>query len=612
MKKILAFLLCVAMLVTPALAAGGEDQKSELTVGTTTPFSGAFATEAWGSNASDMDVRELIHGYELASWDSKQSTFIMNPTVVDGFVARDLQGKGHTYTITLWKDLKWSDGTPITAWDYAFSILLSSAPVIGELGGSSTSLDQIEGVKKFREGKAKTISGVSVVDDTTLRITMDTEYEPHFFYMGLFYIKPYPIQEIAPGCTVKDDGRGVYLNGNTFVKASLEKNLLDPKTGYLSHPGVVSGPYMLKEYDADKAEVTLEINPYFKGDVNGDKPSIQKLVFRYIPSDQVVTELKNGNVDLMNRVVAKDSIDELRKVSDLKSVQYPRSGLTFLSFSCERDTVSDISVRQAIAYCFDSEAFAKELVGDYGESPRGFYGDGQWMVMMINDQLEVPGDMNAAKAAELKALNMDSLHVYGVDTDAAAKLLDNRGWKLNADGIRSKTINGKTVTLDLVLAYPEGSPAEDVFPATLKDNLEKVGIQLTLKAVEPTELLRLYYRQDERDCDIIFIGSNFNTVYDPAENFALEDEYQGVFNRTGWRDEALYYLAVQMRRSTPGDLLGYCRAWLNFQRRLMNQVPVIPAYTNDYFDFHIPALKNYNIASYQTWSKAIVAATLEA
>ena len=597
------------MLVTPALAADGEDSKSELVVGTTTPFTGAFATEAFGTNASDMDVRDLLHGYELACWSSDQSTFIMNPTVVKGFVARDLRGKGHTYTITLNKDLKWSDGSPITARDYAFSILLSASPLIEELGGTNVSLDQIEGVKDYREGKAKTISGVSVLNDNTLVITMDTLFEPHFYYMGLFNIKPYPIQEIAPGCTVKSYANGgVYLDG-ALTKADLEKNLLK---GYMTNPGVVSGPYTLKEYDEGKATVKLEINPYFLGDVNGDKPSIQRLVFRYIPSDQVVDEIKNGNVDLMNRVVMKETIDELCKDKDLKSVQYPRSGLTFLSFCCERDTVADLPVRQAIAYCFDSDAFAKEIVGDYGTAARGFFGNGQWMAMLINDQLDVPRNMNAARANQLKALTMDSIRSYGLNTDAAAQLLEKNGWRLNADGVRSRMINGKNVTLDLVLAYPEGSPAEDVFPAALKENLDKVGIKLTLKAVKPTDLLRLYYRQDPRDCDIIFIGSNFNSVYDPSEYFALEDEYQGYYNRTGFKDEALYNLAVQMRRSTPGDLLGYCRAWLNFQRRLMEKVPVIPAYTNDYFDFYIPALKNYNIASYQTWSKAIVAATLKA
>ncbi len=612
MKKLLAFLLCIAMFVTPALAAGGDDQKSELVVGTTTPFSGAFATESFGTNSSDMDVRELLHGYELTSWNSEQSTFTLNPTVVKDFFARDLQGKGHTYTFVIHNDLKWSDGSCVTAWDYAFSVLLSSAPAIRELGGTNVSLDQIEGVVEYREKNAKSISGVSVVDDYTLKITMDEDYEPYFFFMGLFYIKPYPIGEIAPYCVVKDDGKGVYVSGNTFTRDSLQSNLLDPQTGYLTHPSVVSGPYTLKEYDADKAELTLEINPNFKGDINGNKPSIQRLVFRYIPSDQVATEVEKGNVDLMNRVVSKDTIDELKKNSDVKSVDYPRSGLTFLSFCCERDTVAQIPVRQAIAYCFDAEAFAEKLVGEYGEAPRGYYGSGQWMVMLIDDQLDPPGDMNANRANQLKALDTSRLRSYDVDTEAAAQLLEKNGWSLNSDGVRSKVVNGKKVTLDLVLAFPEGSQAEDVFPATLVDNLEEIGVKLTLKAVKPTELLRLYYRQDDRDCDIIFLGSNFNTVYDPAENFSLEDRYQGIYNRTGWKDQTLYDLAVQMRRTTPGDLLGYCRAWLSFQRCLMEQVPVIPAYTNDYYDFYIPALENYDISSYQTWSKAIVAATLAA
>ena len=594
MKKLIAILLCAVALITPVMGAGASaDNKTELVVGTTTPMTGAFATDAWSLNASDMDVRELIHGYELSSWSSAQSTYIMNPTVVKSFTAKSLGGP-HTYTIVLQDDLKWSDGSAVTAWDYAFSILLSSAPEIAELDGSNAAFSQIEGVAEYSAGKADSISGVTVPNDRTLKITMTKEYEPHFFYMGLFYIKPYPIGEIAPGCKVKSNAQGIYLDG-TFTAETLQKNLLDPATGYATHPSVVSGPYMLTDFDAEECKATFEINPNFKGDLDGKKPSIQKIVFRYIPSDKVAEEVKNGNVDLMNRVTTKDSIDALVKESGLKSVSYPRSGLSFVSFCCEKSTVSAAAVRQAIANCFDREAFAEEIVGKYGEVPGGFYGKGQWMVQLLNGEVKAPDTLPAAKRNQLKKMRIDSIKDYDFDTDLAASLLDKAGWKLGADGIRAKTVQGETVKLDLVLAYPEGSTAVDALQKNLADNLKEVGIQLTLKAVKPDELLRMYYRQDERDCDMIYLATNFNIVYDPAENFSLDEGRQMVYNRTGLQDNKLYKLAVNMRKVVPGDLAEYCSKWLDFQKYLMDQVPVLPAYTNDYYDFHISGLKDYNI-----------------
>lgn len=151
----------------------------------------------------------------------------------------------------------------------------------------------------------------------------------------------------------------------------------------------------------------------------------------------------------------------------------------------------------------------------------------------------------------------------------------------------------------------------DVLPGTLVDNLKKVGIELTLKGVKSDELLRQYYRQEDRSSDMIFMATNFNTVYDPAENFALDEAHQTVYNRTALEDRNLYTLAVQLRKTIPGDLAEYCSRWLKFEDYLMKQLPMIPAYTNDYYDYYVSGLKGYNITSYMTWAKAIVAATME-
>ena len=579
--------------------------RKELVVGSTTPMTGAFATDAFGLNSADMDVRELIHGYELTGWDSAHSTFIINPTVVKNYT--EVSG---TYTITLRNDLKWSDGSAVTAWDYAFTVLLTSAPAVAELGGSTGAYGHIQGVDGYSNGKTNRISGVTVPDDYTLKITINREFRPHFFNLGLLGIKPYPIGEIAPGCSVKSGNKGIYLEGGELSKAVLEKNLLDPASGYATHPKVVSGPYILTDYDAQANKATFELNGNFKGDLKGKKPSIEKIVFRYIPSDKVTEEVKNGSVDLMNRVTAKDTIDELKKESGLTSAAYPRSGLAFISFCCEKPTVEAKAVRQAIAYCFDSKAFAKEIAGDYGEVPNGFYGKGQWMVMLINGSMNPPLGMTAAETAQLKGLSLNSITHYELDTGKAEKLLEKNGWKLGDDGIRFKKVGKDTVKLELVLAYPAGSHVADVFPDTLVENLDKIGVKLTLKAVEAADLYRQYYRQDERDCDMIFMATNFNTIYDPSENFALDPAHQTIYNRTAIKDKTLFDYAVQMRRTQPGDPVGYCVKWARFQNYLMSQAPIIPAYTNDYYDFYIPALKNYKPTSFQTWSKAIVEASL--
>ena len=81
-------------------------------------------------------------------------------------------------------------------------------------------------------------------------------------------------------------------------------------------------------------------------------------------------------------------------------------------------------------------------------------------------------------------------------------------------------------------------------------------------------------------------------------------------NRTGIRDKKLAQLAVDMRKTEPGDVLSYCQKWVAFQEHWTEVLPAIPVYSNVYFDFYTTRLQNYRVTENQTWTQAIVGATL--
>ena len=66
-----------------------------------------------------------------------------------------------------------------------------------------------------------------------------------------------------------------------------------------------------------------------------------------------------------------------------------------------------------------------------------------------------------------------------------------------------------------------------------------------------------------------------------------------------------------MRSTEPGDLAGYLENWLKFQQRFEEVLPMLPLYSNVYYDFYPKALQDYDIAAYPTWAQAIVPAYLE-
>ena len=140
--------------------------------------------------------------------------------------------------------------------------------------------------------------------------------------------------------------------------------------------------------------------------------------------------------------------------------------------------------------------------------------------------------------------------------------------------------------------------------------MAQVGIALTATPVEMTELLDIYYRNVERDCDMIYLATNFAVVFDPSRTFNPDDAYQGTYNRTAIADEELYERAVDMYRTEPGDTLSYLQKWVAFQERFAEVLPTIPVYSNTYYDFYTSALQNYDVSEHLTWSQAIVGAYL--
>ncbi len=110
MKRILTLLLAAILTVTliplTASAEGGTAERKELIVGHTTVMKGDFFTEMFGNDTSDIDVRALIHGYNLVNWDQNQGVYVFDPALVRGvIVADDDETKNRTDYMMLQDDL---------------------------------------------------------------------------------------------------------------------------------------------------------------------------------------------------------------------------------------------------------------------------------------------------------------------------------------------------------------------------------------------------------------------------------------------------------------------------------------------------------------------------
>ena len=608
MKRFLALIL-TGILLLGVLPAHGEEagKYDRLTVGTTTAFSGNFLCDGLGSNISDQDVRKLIHGYSLVIWDSATGAFQFNDRLMtDVTVSEDRL----TYTFPLPHGLVYNDGTPITARDYAFSLLLLGSPAMEEATGGREDISRIAGGKAYMNGETNQIAGVRVLGDYTLSVTIDESYASYFYQLKALDIAPLPIDVLAPGCDVSDDGNGAYISG-PFTADLLKDTMLDPNDGYINYPMVSCGPYQLTDYDV--TSVTLELNPNYLPDKDGNRPTIPQIVIKVENPNSIIDDLASGEIDLAIRCARESQIRNglaLMAGGDFKMEAYSRAGLSFISFCAEKGPTADENVRKAVAMCMDKQELTEMYLGAYGTTVKGYYGIGQWMFRMANGSL-VPEEGQEAAWADL---NLDGIPEYELNTAEAGRLLEEAGWNLNergeaystGDGVRCRKEGETLVPLKLTLIYPDGNGTGMLLRSAFVPYLNKAGITLDIQRMPMPDLLERYYRQVDRDCDMILLGTNFADVFDPSGEY---DE-NGTSRRNGITDPELAELSIRMRNTEPGNAPEYCRRWLAYQARRSAIVSEIPLYSDAYLDFHIPELQNYQPGSTGNWAVAIQDAIL--
>ncbi len=571
-KQWIILLLCCTLCLGWQTAAA----ENRVTVGITTPFSGFFSTGLWGSNAADLAVRDLMHGTELAFWDTEKLCYAVNPAVVSRMVQTDREGK-KVYTLELVEGLRWSDGSPMTAADYAFSLLVQNASAMATLGADTRGYLDIEGMEEYVQGDSAEIAGVRMPDANTLEITLRKDPRNTFEGLGVLSVRPLPQKSLLPECTAADEGKGIFLRV-PLTTSGLYRAFLEEKTGYEHQPAVVSGAYRMESREPQK--ITLKRNPYYPGNPSGILPEIEEIVLCTLDPQAAVAAMKNGSVDILARITLRDTILECLalKGQSYASVAYPRAGLFEIMMCCERKAVSQPEVRQAVALCLDKKEMVKRLVRNFGEAAEGFYGRGQWAYRLA---------AGLEKEEGLTGVSLLGVKKYGQDILKAKALLEEAGWKQNPEtGIRSRKLEGEEMPLELTLAVSSGSTQFiDAAEECLVVPLAKAGIKLNIVKMDPAELLQMVYRRQERTVDMIALGTDFGASDDYAVRFSAAPEDQGYGNRSGIRDEKLDQLGRMLCQVPSGDVKGYCMIWASLQERFMEVLPAIPVYTNDYYDF---------------------------
>src|SRR3954464_5630914 len=290
---------------------------------------------------------------------------------------------GKTYTFKL-RAAKFSDGTPLTAQDAAFSILRSKAVK----GGWGFLLDAVK--------------SVTAPDAHTVAIQLTRPHAPLLADLAMY------AYAIVPQKAVKAQG-----------------------DAFFNKP-VGSGPFMVTSLKKDQ-ELDLAVNPNWYG----KKPKIKNVQVQIVPNDNSrVLLLQSKKVDAIENPPG-NLINQIGKFPGLQSDLFPSTRVDFIQLDEHYAPFKDPNVRKALNYAIDRNAIVKLAYSGHATPASSYM---PYKMLYWNNSLKpYPYNLDKAKAFLKKSKYPNGFKTFLIEVsndvagNATAIVIKSELKKLNID-----------------------------------------------------------------------------------------------------------------------------------------------------------------------------------
>ena len=439
-----------------------------------------------------------------------------------------------TVTYKINPNFKWSNGEPVTTKDIVktYEIMANQEYIT-----SSKSLrynknrKAIVGIEEYNEGKADKISGLEVIDDSTMKIHLK-EMTPSVYWGGNF----------VPEFVNAKQFEGIPMDKITESDA-LRKNPLS------------YGPYVIKEI-VQGEKVIFEANPYYyKGE-----PKIKRLEMEILPPSQQVAAIKSGKYDIVLKV-SPEIFPELEKLDNINILTKKAGSMNYIAFKLgkwddEKNEVVtdpnskmyDLNLRKAIAYAIDMDAVSKQF----------YHG------------LSTPAKSQLSPL--FPSLHNPEINGFKQDVENAKQLLDEAGFKdVDGDGIREGK-DGKPVKY--TLAMMSGGEIAEPLAQYYIQQWKAIGLDVELLDGRLLDSKNFYNRVngDDPAIDFCIAGIGFGT--DPQQ--------LAIFGKNAKFNISRYIsdnLEAALDATVSKDAMNEeyrVKAYKDYEKVFMEEIPAVP------------------------------------
>ena len=325
-KKLLVKTATIIAASTLLLATGCGSNESAKSTDSNTKVEAAGASKSDGdtltfSFSDEISNIDIIHAYAVendiitTSIAEQLYYYGADSSIQKGLVESDEQPEDNIYVYNIKNNVKFSDGTPLTADDVVYSLERQRDPnVAGELAWMFENVDKIE----------KT-------GDYQVTVTLK---KPDATW-------PYTLATTAS-----------LVISKAYAEAHAD-SLGTPEGGLVG-----SGPYVIESWEQGSEIILTKNENYWDDSISLD---FDKVDFKFIPDASVAKlSLESGEVDFTTAVTA-DGANELESNDKVNVQAVDYFGETFLSFNNTREPFNDKNVRKAIAYAVDKKSLVDDV-----------------------------------------------------------------------------------------------------------------------------------------------------------------------------------------------------------------------------------------------------------
>ncbi|TCR62997.1 ABC transporter substrate-binding protein [Bosea sp. BK604] len=356
------------------------------------------------------------------------------------------------------------------------------------------------------------ISKVDAPDDNTVIIRLKTPFGPLMNALGYdFFILPKHLYE------------GTDIRSNP----------------YNSKP-IGTGPFKFAEWKKG-SHITLERNKDF---YDANKPHLDRLIFQVIPdASSRVLALESGDIDYLSyESVPSSAAGRLLKNPKLTSTKKgfeSLASIAMLTFNQDNAILKDVRVRRALAYATNKQLIAERADYSIGKPATGPIASSSW-------------------AYE------PNVELYKFDPAVAAKMLDEAGYPVKADGTR----------FSLRLTADGGVEFNRKTAEILKEQYGQIGVKVEIQLVERNVMLDRVYSKREYDTFLHTFSTGADPAIDVSRLYVSTNIRPVNFtNGAGYRSEAIDKLMLEGQNTSSTE--KRTQAYREAQRVLAQDEPMI-------------------------------------